>query len=399
MNEQVQLELKKIFNGRFSLSESTRANYARGEDTYDPVLSQAVIFPETNEEVSKILKLCNEHKIPVVPFGTGTSLEGHVVGNSNGITISLEKMNKVLSVNASDFDITNDALSNYSVSSVAHTTGTNSLVLTINKRVTTDCTISYTSGGLTDKAGNPTDSQTINLQTDTFNHVGITLDDNNHQLTIPVLINDPQHEIKLVGNDGDDTFQALNNFTINYTLKNNNTGSLNATQISRNGARDELKLQLPSTVSNNGTTYNVNSAHIKQLDIDFSALTGNDVVFKNNTDGVNNQVTDVIQYTVSDTTKPKVDISGLVVSSGVTTNDDSITLVFEITEANTHTFDLSAITLKIDGAVANARQYISEPALQSSSDTVDVYHAILDIRNGAATATNAPVVFRVSLDI
>ena len=104
MNEQVQKELKKIFNGRFSMSESTRANYARGEDTYDPVLSQAVVFPETNEEVSKILKLCNEHKIPVVPFGTGTSLEGHVVGNENGITISLEKMNKVISVNTADFD-------------------------------------------------------------------------------------------------------------------------------------------------------------------------------------------------------------------------------------------------------------------------------------------------------
>ena len=67
-------------------------------------MSKAVVFPETNEEVSQILKICNEHKIPVVPFGTGTSLEGHVVGNQNGITISLEKMNKVLSVNAEDFD-------------------------------------------------------------------------------------------------------------------------------------------------------------------------------------------------------------------------------------------------------------------------------------------------------
>ena len=104
MNEVLQDELKKILNGRFSQSESTRANYARGEDTYDPVLSEAVVFPETNEEVSKILKLCNEHKIPVVPYGTGTSLEGNVVGNENGITISLEKMNKVLSVNAEDFD-------------------------------------------------------------------------------------------------------------------------------------------------------------------------------------------------------------------------------------------------------------------------------------------------------
>ena len=104
MNETVQTELKKIIDGRFSTSESTRSNYARGEDTYDPVLSKAVVFPETNEEVSQLLKLCNEHKIPVVPFGTGTSLEGHVVGNQNGITISLEKMNKVLSVNAEDFD-------------------------------------------------------------------------------------------------------------------------------------------------------------------------------------------------------------------------------------------------------------------------------------------------------
>jgi D-lactate dehydrogenase (cytochrome) len=104
MNEQVQNELRKLFNERFSTSQSTRTNYARGEDTYDPVLSKAVVFPETNEEVSKILKLCNEHKIPVVPFGTGTSLEGNVLGNENGITISLEKMNKVISVNASDFD-------------------------------------------------------------------------------------------------------------------------------------------------------------------------------------------------------------------------------------------------------------------------------------------------------
>jgi len=103
-NELLQKELTNLFKDRFSISESTRSNYARGEDTYDPVLSQAVVFPETNEEVSKVLKLCNDHKTPVVPFGTGTSLEGHVVGNKNGITISLEKMNKVLSVNADDFD-------------------------------------------------------------------------------------------------------------------------------------------------------------------------------------------------------------------------------------------------------------------------------------------------------
>ncbi len=104
MNQQVEIELKNLLNSRYSTSESARGNYARGEDTYDPILSKAVVFPETNEEVSKILKLCNEHKIPVVPYGTGTSLEGNVVGNEDGITICLEKMNKILSVNPEDFD-------------------------------------------------------------------------------------------------------------------------------------------------------------------------------------------------------------------------------------------------------------------------------------------------------
>ncbi len=119
MNDLVQSELKKIFNGRFSTSVSTRTNYARGEDTYDPVLSKAVVFPETNEEVSKVLSLCNKHKVPVVPFGTGTSLEGNVVGNEKGITISLERMNKILTVNAEDFDcrvqacVTKEQLNDY----------------------------------------------------------------------------------------------------------------------------------------------------------------------------------------------------------------------------------------------------------------------------------------------
>jgi D-lactate dehydrogenase (cytochrome) len=66
-----------------------------------------------------VLRLCNEHKIPVVPFGTGTSLEGNVVGNEKGITICLEKMNKILSVNVEDFDcrvqacVTKEQLNDY----------------------------------------------------------------------------------------------------------------------------------------------------------------------------------------------------------------------------------------------------------------------------------------------
>ena len=56
MNQKVELELKNLLNTRYSSSVPIRGNYARGEDTYDPILSKAVVFPETNEEVSKILK-------------------------------------------------------------------------------------------------------------------------------------------------------------------------------------------------------------------------------------------------------------------------------------------------------------------------------------------------------
>ena len=97
-------ELTSLLDDRYSISESTRINYSRGEDIFDPVLSMGVTFPNNNEEISRIVKICNEHKVPIIPFGTGTSLEGQVLGNKNGITLSLENMNKVLSIHAEDFD-------------------------------------------------------------------------------------------------------------------------------------------------------------------------------------------------------------------------------------------------------------------------------------------------------
>ena len=100
----LKVQLTSLLSDRFSVTESVRINYARGEDIFDPVLPLGIAFPETTEEVSKIVKICNENSIPLIPFGTGTSLEGHVLGNENGITISLEKMNKILQINHEDFD-------------------------------------------------------------------------------------------------------------------------------------------------------------------------------------------------------------------------------------------------------------------------------------------------------
>tara|TARA_B100001121_G_scaffold106186_1_gene93870 strand:+ start:2015 stop:3385 length:1371 start_codon:yes stop_codon:yes gene_type:complete len=103
-NSLLQNELTDLMRDKCSLSESVRYNYSRGEDVYDPVIPDAVLFPETNDEVADIVKICNNHKTPIVPFGTGTSLEGSALGIKNGITISLEKMNGILSVNEEDFD-------------------------------------------------------------------------------------------------------------------------------------------------------------------------------------------------------------------------------------------------------------------------------------------------------
>ena len=96
--------LKELLQERISFSESVRNNHAKGEDAYDPILPRAVLFPNNNKELSKILKICNEFKVPVTAYGTGTSLEGHVVGNDEGFTISMENFNKIISINETDFD-------------------------------------------------------------------------------------------------------------------------------------------------------------------------------------------------------------------------------------------------------------------------------------------------------
>ena len=97
-------ELNSLLADRYSVSESIRINYARGEDIFDPILPLGIAFPKTTEEVSEIVKICNNHLVPIVPFGMGSSLEGHVLGNEKGITVSLEKMNNIIEVNVEDFD-------------------------------------------------------------------------------------------------------------------------------------------------------------------------------------------------------------------------------------------------------------------------------------------------------
>jgi D-lactate dehydrogenase (cytochrome) len=89
---------------RITVNHALREQHSHGEDTQPPVMPDAVAFIESAEEAARLLGLCHAHGVPVVPFGAGTSLEGHVTPVRGGISLDLTRMNRVLQVNAADMD-------------------------------------------------------------------------------------------------------------------------------------------------------------------------------------------------------------------------------------------------------------------------------------------------------
>ncbi len=98
--------LRELFGDRFSTSQAMREHHGRDESSYDPMLPDAVVFAHSTEEVAAAVKLCNEYKVPVIPYGTGTSLEGHILALSGGLSIDLLQMNRVIAVHAQDLTVT-----------------------------------------------------------------------------------------------------------------------------------------------------------------------------------------------------------------------------------------------------------------------------------------------------
>jgi D-lactate dehydrogenase (cytochrome) len=95
---------EKFLGPRLSLNASLREQHSHGEDALPRSEPDAVAFIETSDEAAQLLSLCYQHAVPVVPFGAGTSLEGHVTPVRHGITLDLSRMNRVLSVNQADMD-------------------------------------------------------------------------------------------------------------------------------------------------------------------------------------------------------------------------------------------------------------------------------------------------------
>ena len=99
--------LKSRFGAQFSDAQAVREQHGRDESAFTTVPPPAaVVFAESTQDVADLVRLCARHKVPVIPFGVGSSLEGHLLAVQGGISVDLARMNRVLSINAEDLLVT-----------------------------------------------------------------------------------------------------------------------------------------------------------------------------------------------------------------------------------------------------------------------------------------------------
>ncbi len=112
-------ELAARFGNRLVTSRAVREQHASTITWIENQPPDAVVYPQSTEDVQDIVRICAAHRVPVIPFGTGTSLEGHVNAPLGGVSIDVRDMNKVLAVHPQDLDcviqpgITRKALNTY----------------------------------------------------------------------------------------------------------------------------------------------------------------------------------------------------------------------------------------------------------------------------------------------
>ncbi|MBI3453856.1 MAG: FAD-binding protein [Rhodospirillales bacterium] len=97
-------ELKALLGDRLSTATAVREQHGKDESYHASVPPDAVAFARTTDEVCAIVKICARHKMPVIPYGTGTSLEGHIAALYGGLSLDMSQMNHVIEVNAADLD-------------------------------------------------------------------------------------------------------------------------------------------------------------------------------------------------------------------------------------------------------------------------------------------------------
>ncbi|WP_412478160.1 FAD-binding oxidoreductase [Azonexus sp. IMCC34839] len=99
-------ELKNRFAQRYTTGESACLQHGRDESVHCPAPPDAVVLAESTEEIAAVVRLCAEHGVPVIPYGVGSSVEGHVLAPNGGVSLDLSLMNEVLVIHAEDGDAT-----------------------------------------------------------------------------------------------------------------------------------------------------------------------------------------------------------------------------------------------------------------------------------------------------
>lgn len=98
--------LKSLLGQRLTRSKSDLDLHGRSESYFATTPPDAVAYPETTDEVSALVRICADYAVPVVAWGTGTSLEGHALAIKGGVVVDFSRMNKVLQVRPEDMDVT-----------------------------------------------------------------------------------------------------------------------------------------------------------------------------------------------------------------------------------------------------------------------------------------------------
>ena len=98
--------LQAQFGARCTTALVVREQHGRDESSFDVPPPGAVVFAHSTAEVAQVVKLAAQYQVPVIPFGVGTSLEGHLLAVQGGISLDVSQMNKVLSINAEDLTVT-----------------------------------------------------------------------------------------------------------------------------------------------------------------------------------------------------------------------------------------------------------------------------------------------------
>ncbi|GAA4251164.1 FAD-binding protein [Azospirillum formosense] len=104
--DEMKAEFKALLGDRFTTAAAVREHHGKDESYHPNFPPDGVAFAASTEEVSAVVKLCAKHKLPIIPFGTGTSLEGGVAALAGGICIDVSTMKEVLRVSPEDLDVT-----------------------------------------------------------------------------------------------------------------------------------------------------------------------------------------------------------------------------------------------------------------------------------------------------